>query len=66
MEASELDRVCAAELSDSIERGWKLEVVPQGQARRREVAELAACLRQAGVAFRKSDDLTAEKGPGVP
>ena len=54
-EASELDRVCAAELSDSIERAWQLEVVPQGEARRREVAQLATCLGQAGVSLRESD-----------
>lgn len=53
--ASELDRMCAAELSDSIERGWQLEIVPQGQARRQEVAQLATCLGQAGVTLRASD-----------
>lgn len=54
-EASELDRACATELSDSIERGWRLAIVPQGQARRQEVARLTTCLRQAGVPLRKSD-----------
>ena len=47
--------MCAAELSDSIERGWQLENVPQGQARRQEVAQLATCLRQTGVSLRESD-----------
>ena len=55
VEASELDRVCAAELSDSIERGWQLEIVPQGQARRQELAQLATCLDHAGVSLRESD-----------
>lgn len=54
-EASELDRACAEELSDSIERGWQLEIVPQGQARRQEVAQLATCLGQAGVSLREND-----------
>ena len=46
--------MCAAELSDSIERAWQLEIVPQGQARGR-VAQLATCLAQAGVSLRESD-----------
>ena len=54
-EASKLDRMCAAELSDSIERGWQLEIVPQGQARRQEVAQLVRCLRQAGVPLQERD-----------
>lgn len=54
-EASEIDRTCAAELSDSIERGWQLEIVPQGKARQQEVAQLATCLDQTGVSLRKSD-----------
>ena len=68
-EASESDRMCAAGLSDAIERGWKLEAVPQGQARRREVTQLAACLRQAGVDLTESDVrsvLTAAVSAEVP
>ncbi len=45
----EVDRQCAATLSADIERAWALQAVPQGAARRRETADLAACLSAHGV-----------------
>jgi hypothetical protein len=51
---ADVDSRCAAGLSAQIERAWALEVLPQGTARRREVAHLAACLTDHGVALRGS------------
>lgn len=43
------DHQCAKEISGSIERAWRLEILPQGQSRAREVAQFAACLRRHSV-----------------
>lgn len=47
--ATDFDRACASEHSDSIERAWKLTMVPQGESRRREVGKFVACLRGLGM-----------------
>lgn len=48
VEATKADRRCAAQHSDVIEHIWRLQVVPQGEARARELEELADCLRAHG------------------